>query len=173
MVASLRFRWVLRVQIQVGSARRRGSDAVLPRSIHHHGRHPLEEGLQQPRDLWWKRCLVKRSGHQLDPSVAGTAVNDIRGVSHPQAWVPSLFDVPLGSAETAHQEVTEARFGAFEVVGRIHRSKNVVAWNVPVEGRHEPLEPSLTNCLEDFSVVHVPDVIRAAARTLRPAVSES
>lgn len=65
----------------------------------------------------------------------------------------ALFDVSRWAAKAADEEVPEARFGAGEIVRRIHRSEDVVAGDLRVERTDEAGESLLADALVDVFLV--------------------
>ena len=55
----------------------------------------------------------------------------------------ALFDVGLRAAKTEDQEIAEPMFRAFQIVCRIHGSKDVVIGNLAVKRGRQALESGL------------------------------
>jgi len=52
----------------------------------------------------------------------------------------ALLDVRGGPSESINQKIAQPLFSAFKIVGRIERPQHIVAGNLPVERRNEPLK---------------------------------
>lgn len=66
--------------------------------------------------------------------------------------MPPLLDVARRPAEATDEEITQPLLGAREVVGRIHRSEDVVARNLCVKRADQTLETLLANAFIDLFV---------------------
>ena len=75
--------------------------------------------------------------HDQEPAVAGGGGDGERGVAHAEGGVASLFDVARRTAEAADEKISEANFGAGEVVSGIHGAEEVVGGDLGVEGGDE------------------------------------
>ncbi len=86
--------------------------------------------------------------------------------------VAPLFHVAHRPAESPDQEVTETRFRACHVVGRIHRSEDVVTGHLSVEGANEPRESVLPDLVKHLQLIGhgaISSVLRASRLTARGA----
>jgi hypothetical protein len=92
-----------------------------------------------------ERCFVEGSLHQLKPSIAGRLSNCKRGMADTQAGMAALFDISLRPAKTSDQEIPQPLFRAVQIVRRIHRSQDFIAWNLAVERVDKPFKPRLAD----------------------------
>ena len=93
----------------------------------------MKEFTQERIDVWWKPDFIERVRHQLQPALAGGAVDGKGHVPHAKARVAALLDVTLGTTEPANEEIPEALLGPGEIRTRIHGTEDVVRWDLPVK----------------------------------------
>src|SRR5215216_3401439 len=66
--------------------------------------------------------------------------------------MPALLHVSRRSPEAADQKIFQALFGAMQIFFGVHSAKNVVARDLLVERRDQPLEAGLADLLVDIAV---------------------
>ena len=115
-----------------------------------------EEVAHERGDVVRKIGLVNGAVHQLHPAIPCLLVNRERHMTHPQTRVTTLLDIAWGTAEASDEKVAQSLFGADQVVRRIHRTKDVVAWHLSVKRAHDPGKPVFTNPFVDlfFRQIH-------------------
>lgn len=64
-----------------------------------------------------------------------------------------LLDIPGRATKAADEEVAEPRLGTGEIVAGVHRSQDVVAGYLSIEGAYETREAVLANELEEIVFV--------------------
>ena len=74
-------------------------------------------------------------------ALAAALIDGERGVTHAQARVAALFAIAHWPAEALDEEVSQALFGAMEVLLRVHREEDVVGGDATVERGDETREP--------------------------------
>jgi hypothetical protein len=75
----------------------------------------------------------------------------------------SVFYVALRTAKAKDQEISQPFFGVMEVIRRIHRAQDGIAWDLTVEIRDEPPESILSDRGIDF--VFFQSLMLASRRT--------
>jgi len=68
------------------------------------------------------------------------------------------FEISGRTAKSKHQKIAEAPFRSFKVVALIKRAKNVVRWDLPVEGSDQALESIGPNDRVNFLFFHFPQL---------------
>ena len=112
----------------------------------------MEESTQEIFGLFRQLRFIERLVHQLHPSIARALIELERHVPHAQARMAALLDVALRSAKAADQKIFQPLLGAMQILFRVHRAKNVVARNLLVERRDQPLEAFLADLPVDIAV---------------------
>ena len=112
--------------------------------------------MHERHDLGRQRRLLECAIHQRHPAVARPLIDGERHVAHPQARMPTPFDVARRSAEPADEKVTQPLFRAGEIVWWIHRPQDVIAGHLRVEGADEPRKSLLPDARVDlfFRQIH-------------------
>jgi hypothetical protein len=92
----------------------------------------------------------------LHPPIAPALVDGKRHVPHAQAGMAALLDVAWRATEASDQKIAQPHLGPGQVVGRIHRAKDVVARHLGVEGAHQAGKAVLANTCIDllFRQIH-------------------
>jgi hypothetical protein len=62
-----------------------------------------------------------------------------------EARMAPLFNVALRPSKPVNQEIPEALLRTFEVLRRVHRSKELVLRDLPIEGGHQARETLRAN----------------------------
>lgn len=110
----------------------------------------MEELAQDGGGIGGQRGFVERAIHQLHPPIACALIDRERRVAHPQARVAALIDVVLRPAEAVQQEPAEARFGARQILRRIHRAQDLVFRHLRIERAHETRESLVSYARENL-----------------------
>lgn len=105
----------------------------------------LEEGAQHGFGRGRQLNFTKRIFHESDPAVPGLLIHREGCMTHAKAGVATLFDVAWRASKAEDEEVTKPFFGALQVVRRIHRPKDAVAGDLPVECGHQATETVLAD----------------------------
>src|SRR4051794_8248422 len=90
-----------------------------------------------------------------------------------QPGMATCFEVRRRPAEPENQEITEAFFRSCEIVGRIHRSQNVIPRNLPIKGRDQPLKAIITYRAVDLPFFHGPIISITNTKARSPEDQEN
>ena len=66
----------------------------------------------------------------------------------------ALLDVSRGTTESIDEKVSQALFSARKIVGWVHRSQNVVGWNLAIECGNKPRESRFSKVVVDVNFLH-------------------
>lgn len=88
--------------------------------------------------------LVHRARHQGQPAIAFGLADGKGKMTHPEPGMPALEQITLRAAETEDEEIGEPLLRALPIVGRIHRTDQIIRAHPPVKGRDETLESVFT-----------------------------
>src|SRR5450755_4575878 len=78
-------------------------------------------------------------------------------MSHSQPWMAAFFDILLRSPKTVYEKIPQAFFRRCQIAPTVHRSKNIVVWNLPVECRNQPRKAVLPDHAKDLVFFHQND----------------
>jgi len=119
------------------------------RTIHQKVCHVLEKAFERELGARVDLRSRERPAHQFEPSLGSRRRDCKRHMSSPQSGMAALVDVSVRATEAIDKEITQPLFGSFHVVGRIHRTKDVVARHLLVEGATNAAKPLLANAAVD------------------------
>jgi len=105
----------------------------------------FKEGLQHLPRFIREPGFVQRARHQQQPTVAGCLSDSEGRVADPQPRMAALFDVSLGTAETADEEIAEPLFRALQIVRRIQGPEYFVAGDLPIKRVGQAFESGLAD----------------------------
>ena len=114
----------------------------------------MKEFTQEHIDVWRKPDFIERVRHQLQPALAGGAVDGKGHVPHAKARVTALLDITRGTTEAADEEVPEALLGPGEIRTRIHGTEDVVRWDLPVKRRDQTMKAVFADGGIDLVLFH-------------------
>src|SRR5436190_371322 len=78
--------------------------------------------------------------HKLHPPIAATLIDCKWRMSHSQSRMTALLRIVIGAAKTLDQKITQAFFGAGEILIGIERAEKVIAGDALVEVGDEACE---------------------------------
>jgi hypothetical protein len=77
-----------------------------------------------------------------------------RGVTHAEARMTALLDVPLRTAESEDQEIPEALFSPVEIVLWIHWAQDFVISDLSIKGSNQALKAVFPDMGVKFTLFH-------------------
>ena len=114
----------------------------------------MKEFTQERIDVLRKPDFIERVRHQLQPALAGGAVDGEGHVPHAKARVAALLDIALGTTEPADEEIPEALLGPGVIRTRIHGTEDVVGWDLPVKRGDQTMKAVFADGGIDLVVFH-------------------
>src|SRR5215470_10290748 len=138
---------------------------MLLSAINKKRRHAVEKHPHGVFDLGRERRFGNRRAHQLHPAIASTLIDAERRMPGAQPRMPSLLEIPNRSPKSIDQEVSKARLGARQILGRIHRPEHIVLRDPSVERRDHSRDALFSDSREDVGFLHQAGGTRTAKYT--------
>jgi hypothetical protein len=133
-------------------------DVLESAVIDHERRHMFQKLSQELFCFGGKRRFFGDFGqcvsHKLHPSIARSLVDAKGRVPGSQPGMAALLDISWGTTESIDEKVSQALLSARKIVGWVHRSQNVVGWNLAIECSNKPSESGFSKVVVDVNFLH-------------------